>query len=271
MNQSQNPIQSLARAFNILEILADYPRGLTLTELARLVELSKSTVHRFLVSLGDSGYVYKESSSGKYRLTLRMFEVGGKAVHSLNILEIARPLLDHLAEVTGETIHLVLHDGVNVVYIYKYNIVAAAINIGSETETCFPIYCTGVGKAILAHLPPEEIADIWKNSNIVRYTENTITDYDDMLAELARIRRYNYAQDNEEHERYISCIAAPVFDYSGRPRYALSITAPTVRISETRRQEFIRLVQKVSMEISSLLGFHSQNKAADENFSYLWH
>lgn len=271
MNQSQNPIQSLSRAFHILEILSDHPRGISLTELAKCVDLSKSTVHRFLVSLSECGYVYKENSSGKYRLTLRMFEIGSRAVHALSILEIARPHLDHLAEVTNETVHLVLHEGTQVVYIYKYNLTTAAINIGSETGNCSPIYCTGVGKAILAHLPPEEISNIWKQCNIVRYTENTITDFDDMLAELARIRRYNYAQDNEEHEHHISCIAAPIFDFSGRPRYALSITAPTVRMPEDRRQEFIRLVQEVSMEISSLMGFNSPGAQRDSSFTYLWH
>lgn len=271
MNQNTNPIQSLSRALNILEILSDHPRGLALTELAKHVDLSKSTVHRFLVSLSESGYVYKESSTNKYRLTLRMFEVGSKAVHSLNILEIARPWLDHLAEVTNETIHLVLHENTNVVYIYKYNITTAAINIASEIGNCSPIYCTGVGKAILAHLPPDEIARIWNESNIIRYTENTITEYEDMLVELARVRRYNYAQDNQEHERSVSCIAAPIFDYSGRPKYALSITAPTVRMTESRRQEFIRKVQEVSLELSSLMGFNSNLLHSEKSDSFLWH
>lgn len=271
MNQTPNPIQSLSRALNILEILSNHPRGMALTELAKCVDLSKSTVHRFLVSLSESGYVYKENSTGKYRLTLRMFEVGSKAVHALNILEIARPRLDHLAEITNETIHLVLHEGVNVVYIYKYNLTTAAINIGSEIGNCSPIYCTGVGKAILAHLPPDEISKIWNTSKIVRYTENTITEYEDMLAELARVRRYNYAQDNQEHERMVSCIAAPIFDYSGRPKYALSITAPTVRMTESRRQEFIRMVQEVSMELSGLMGFNASLLRQDAADTFLWH
>ncbi|NLF26972.1 MAG: IclR family transcriptional regulator [Clostridiales bacterium] len=256
MQQAANSIQSLRRAFGILEALSAHPRGVALTDLAAEVKLSKSTVHRFLVSLGEIGYIAKEESTGRYRLTLRMFEVGSKAVHALGILEIARPYLEHIAEATAETVHLVAQDGSKVVYLYKYNPASTTVHMASGIGNCSPMYCTGVGKAILASLPEKEIREVWETSNVRRFTENTITDFDGMMEELEKTRRRGYAVDSEEHERGVFCIAAPILDYSGRPRYAISISAPSVRVSDRHQQEFVRLVQHAASEISALLGMN---------------
>ena len=159
MENTNCSIQSLQRAFNILEFLSNYPYGAALTEISVASGLSKSTTHRFLTSLADLGYVVKNSSE-KYQLTLRMFEIGGRAVRALDIVETARPILDRMAEATKETVHLVVRDGNQIVYIYKRHLSAIPINMSSLVGNCSPIYCTGVGKAIFAYLPEEETPDI---------------------------------------------------------------------------------------------------------------
>ena len=249
-------MQSLQRAFEILERLSDHSDGLSLAELTPLVGLSKSTVHRFLSSLRDIGYVAQDVNTGKYRLTMRMFEIGSRTVRALNILDISRPYLTQLLEKTGNTVHLVTVEHDEVLYIYKNNLSSGIpLNIGSLIGNCAPMYCTGVGKAILAFLSESEVERVWRNTEIVRYTPNTITDLRVLREELAQTRLRGYALDNEEHEPGVSCVAMPIFDSFGCPRYAVSITAATVQFTEERRAAPIELLRHTATEISRLLGF----------------
>ena len=256
MEQTSKPIQSLHRAFEILELLSECPSGMALTVLAQQTGLSKSTTHRFLSSLREMGYVAQDANTGKYRQTLRMFEIGSRSVRALSILEIARPYLHDLMEKTGETVHLVTHEHDKVLYIYKNSYISdVPFNTGSLIGNCSPLYCTGVGKAILANLPASKVEQIWESSSIIQYTKNTIVSLDELKNELNRIRSRGYAMDNEEHEPGVSCVAVPIFDFSGAPKYAMSVTAPTVRLDEEKRAECIGLLQRASREISKLLGF----------------
>ena len=180
MEQTSKPIQSLHRAFEILELLSECPSGMALTVLAQQTGLSKSTTHRFLSSLREMGYVAQDANTGKYRQTLRMFEIGSRSVRALSILEIARPYLHDLMEKTGETVHLVTHEHDKVLYIYKNSYISdVPFNTGSLIGNCSPLYCTGVGKAILANLPASKVEQIWESSSIIQYTKNTIVSLDD--------------------------------------------------------------------------------------------
>lgn len=258
MENTNCSIQSLQRAFNILEFLSNSPYGAALTEISVASGLSKSTTHRFLTSLADLGYVVKNSSE-KYQLTLRMFEIGGRAVRALDIVEAARPILDRMAEATKETVHLVVRDGNQVVYIYKRHLSAIPINMSSLVGNCSPIYCTGVGKAIFAYLPEEERREIWNSCNIQRFTPNTITDFQAMEEELQRVRDRGYAIDNEEHELGIYCIAIPIFDHACNPKYAISITFPHVRLSDELRDRSLKLLYSASLELSRLCGLSTSS------------
>lgn len=254
MAQNANPVQSIDRVFDIIEILSKYPRGLLLSDLTPLVELPKSTVHRLLLSLSERGYVAKEMVSGRYQLTMRMFEIGSRAIGVLDIITIARPYLEHLADSSSEIVHLVERDGKDVVYLSKLDASSSSIRTASAVGLRAAMYCTGVGKAILANLPPEEVQAIWASTPIEQFTRTTITSYEALQEELRRIEISGYAIDNEEHELGVRCVAAPIFDFSDRPRYAVSISAPSTRMGEQEIEHYAPMLVSASQEISRFLG-----------------
>lgn len=251
--KSNSGVQSIERAFGIIEELSSFSRGLHLSDLSSRLNLHPSTVHRLLNTLSSLGYVQKDSSSGKYRLTLRLFEIGSRLVGSANIVTLAKPSLDRLADLTGETIHLVVPEETEVVYLYKSN-PSANITMGSTVGLHNPMYCTGVGKAILAHWDEADIEKMWKRTEIIQYTSHTITNYSDLIKELSAIRQKHYAIDNEEHEYGVKCIAAPIIDIHNNAIAAVSISAPAVRITEDKIAPYSELIISAASEISMLMG-----------------
>lgn len=246
-------IQSLSRAFEIIEHLSECPHGMSLTKLSDMMVLSKSTVHRFLSSLIALGYVYRDSDV-RYRLTLRMYEVGARSVKVLDILEYARPMLNRLAEGIGISVHMVTLTDNQVLYLYKKNQSAIPLNISSYIGSTAPVYCTGVGKAIMAYLPEEKAYDIWTKQEVIKYTETTITTWPEMQKVLTAIREKGYATDNEEHEPGICCIALPAFDYRNIPKYAISMTFSKTRFSPAFIEEKLPLLQHVANSLSTFSG-----------------
>lgn len=254
MTQGANPVKSVNRVLDLIENLAEHPRGLFLTDISNNVDLPKSTVHRLLLSLINRSYVAKDPFSGKYLLTMRMFEIGSRVNDVLNIIAIARPYCEQLSDMTHEIVHLVKRDNNDVIYLTKLDAPSTSVRTSSAVGLRGKMYCTGVGKAILANLPISEVHDIWEASNIERFTSTTITNWDELMTELERVRTVGYALDNEEHEIGVRCIAAPIFDFSGRPLYAMSISAPAVRMGNIEIQEYSKFLISKVHEISHILG-----------------
>ncbi len=251
----KSSVQSIDRVLDIIEALAKSVRGITLTDLAEMVSLHKSTVHRLLSTLVSKNYVLKDPESGKYRLTMRMFEIGSQVVAGLNIVSVARPYLEHLSAVTDEAIHLVVRDGTEIVYLYKEDPSSMSIvNMASRVGLRNPLYCTAVGKSILAALPEDEAEAIWDKSTITRFTNNTITTFARMKQEMAQIREKGYAIDNEEHERGVRCIAVAIRDFSGNAVAAISVSASASRLDDNRIDEISSEVMQAASSISRLLG-----------------
>ena len=249
-----SPVQSIDRVFDIVEALSNHSHGMTLTDLSAEVGLDVSTTHRLLAALTARGYVQKDIETGKYRLTMRLFEVGSRVVGGMNLVSVSRPFLEHLASATGETIHLVARHGDEVVYLYKEDTSNSIVRMASFVGLRNPMYCTSVGKCILAYLPEVEVRAIWSRTVVTAFTPNTITDYDALTRELAAVRRDGYAMDNEEHELGVVCIGAPIFDYSGSPVAALSVPFPASRIGEERRVAVARDIKTNARAITNLLG-----------------
>ena len=254
MEKGHSPVQSIDRLFDIVEALSNAPRGMALSDLSAAVGLHTSTTHRLLAALVARGYVQKDIESGKYRLTMRLFEVGSRAVGGMNIVSLARPYLEHLAATTHEAIHLVVRDGDEVVYLYKENMGDSTVRMASFVGLRNPMYCTAVGKSILSCLPEAEVTAIWQRTVITRFTPHTIVDYADLIAELVKARQNGWAADREEHELGVSCIAAPLLDFHGAPLGAISVSLPTARLSAEREIFFSNAVCSCARAISGLLG-----------------
>lgn len=247
-------VQSVDRALSILEVLSDYNEGLGVTEISDKIGLHKSTVYRLLSTLIYKGYVVQDSKSNKYRISLKLFELGNKRVENMDILSVSKTYTEELMKSVNEVVHLVIREGNEIVYIDKVeadNIIQMVSTIGDRS----PLYCTSVGKAILAQLPDEEVEKVWKDSNIKKLTENTITDLDDMKKELEMIREKGYAVDNEENEIGVRCIGAPVFNRFGKVEGAISISGPTFRITMDKIEDLSKEVIKYGKLISKELGY----------------
>ena len=164
MRSSPGSVQSIDRVLEILETLSTAPLGMSLSDLATATNLHVSTTHRLVNVLTEHGYALKDSSSGKYRLTLRTFEIGSRVSSVWNLLSAAKPHLDELAAECQEAVHLVERDGMGIVYLYKAEPFQQLVRMSSHVGLRNPMYCTGVGKSILSLLPQDEAEEIWNTS-----------------------------------------------------------------------------------------------------------
>lgn len=241
--EEKNPIQVADRLFQTLELLAK-EGSMGLMEISKELDLHKSTVHRILNSLVYLGYVRQEAESGKYNLTFKLVELSTQILDHQDILKLTRPHLKSLMEQTGETVHLVQVDGCEAVYIDKVEAYQNSIRLVSRVGSRIPLYCSGVGKAILATMSESAVKQIWDNSVIQQKTPYTITDYNQFWQCINETRKRGYAEDKEENELGIRCIATALTDYSKKARYAFSISAPISRMSDERVQELAKWVRK---------------------------
>lgn len=246
-------VQSLDRAFGLLEILSHYPQGAALMEVVARSGLHKSTAYRLLAALGDLGYVRKEED-GRYRLSLKLFGLAGRVVDEMDIVSQAKPYLDRLSRETGEAVHLVVPDGIDIVYVRKVEGGQSAIRMFSRIGMRRAMYCTGVGKSLMARMEDDQVAQLWSRSKIEAYTTHTIVTLPHLLEELTVVRRCGYAIDNEENELGVRCVAAAVTDRLGQGIGAISVSAPLGRMSDERVEELAALVCREAQGLSAELG-----------------
>lgn len=254
MAENKHAVQSIDRVLDILEILSSVPQGMSLSDLAEAAHLHISTAHRLVTALADRGYARKDGNSGKYRLTLRLFEISKRVSTVLDLLPVSERYLEELANFTREAVHLVERNGSEVVYLYKFEPFQHLVNMGSYKGRYNPMYCTGVGKSILAYLPPKEVEAVWAATDIQPFTTHTIVRLEDLFQDLEQIHQRGFAYDNEEHEDGIRCIAAPIFNWENNPIGAVSISAPVIRLTDSAVDHFAPRLLSVANEISQLLG-----------------
>ncbi|MGN0348655.1 MAG: IclR family transcriptional regulator [Roseburia sp.] len=253
--ETKNPVQSAERIFQVMEMLADKGE-MGLMELSLALDLHKSTVHRLLTSLVYMGYARQDEATQKYMLSGKLIYMAGKILERMDILQLAKPYLKRLSEISGEAVHLVQREGSDILYIDKIEAKIGTIRMVSHVGMVRPMYCSGVGKAIMATLPEEEIRAIWSASRIEKRTDKTITDYNEMMKALEEVRRDGYALDDEENEEGVRCIAAALFTCHKEAQYAFSISGPSSRMTRERLGELTAAVKKTQDELSQKLGFY---------------
>lgn len=226
-------VQSLDRAFDIMEQLCSARDGLPIHILTERTGLHKSTVHRMLSSMVSRGYVRKDEETGRYRMTTKLYALSGQVVDNLDLVQIARAPMEALSRQVHETVHLVVPEGTDIVYVHKVDVEQGSIRMFSRIGMRRPMYCTGVGKAMMACMTDEEVDRIWENSDIQAYTPHTIVTRERLHDVLEAVRRRDCAFDNEENELGVRCIAAAIRDYTGNVCGALSISAPLMRMSDS--------------------------------------
>ncbi|MGB9362205.1 MAG: IclR family transcriptional regulator, partial [Candidatus Sulfotelmatobacter sp.] len=234
-------ITALQRGLRLLQLFSESPHGLTAKQVAGRSRLPVSTVHRFLVNLEGSGFL-NCGSDGVYHLGIACFAIGQAALGQLDIRHVSLPYLQDLNRQTRETVHLTVRHGISAVYVEKLDS-PEQLRIYSRIGAAVPLYCTAVGKVMLAYMPDEERERILPHLALKRLTPNTVGNLQELKAELYRVRKNGYACDLEEHELHIRCVAAPIRDHAGGVNASLSITAPMVRMTVTRLRQLAPLIQ----------------------------
>jgi len=253
-----NLVQSVERASLILDVLGQSSQGISVKELSAKVGLPKGTTHRLLSSLAYFGYVQQDSRTRHYSLGFKLVELGNCLLNQLDLRTEAKPFLADLAKTTQETVHLVILDKNEVLYIDKVESddnpsgLRMASRVGSRT----PAHSCAVGKVLLAHLSEEELDEFIKGAGLPKITENTISDPIRLKEHLKLVRSQGYVVDDEENEKGIRCVAAPIHNEIGRVVAAASISGPAIRITRKRIQESLKNeIIETALKISQKLGF----------------
>lgn len=249
-------VQSLDRALNILEAMADVSQSMHLRELASKVGLNPSTVHRLLATLQKHDFVEQDERSC-YKLGMKLYTIGKAATYALDINELARPIMQDLLDRYNETVNLAILDHGEVVYVDQLesnNIVI--VRMFARVGNRGPAYCTGSGKVLLAGLNEDELNKYLNNTELQAFTGNTITDPTILIAELEKVKRNDYALDLGERDDGVGCVAAPVKNREGKTVAALSVSGPSMRMTPSFLDNQLAPVLKdCARQISLKLGY----------------
>lgn len=258
--QGTYKVQALDRAFAVLDLLGESETPLGLAQVANSLQLHKSTAHRFLMVL-ERHHMVERTGGGKFRLGLRLFDFGNRAIEQYDLRERAQPHLRRLVAETEETAHLCILEQARVIYIDKIE-PARSVRMITRVGASNPVHCTAVGKAMLAFLPEDRVDDIVRRTRFERFTPRTIATAEALRSEIEKTHRRGYAVDDEELEEGLRCIAVPVLDAQRLPVAAVSISGPSFRVTAQKLPSIANHLLQCVRGISSDMGFISSNSHA---------
>lgn len=250
------PVGVIGKVLAVLELLDTSPGGLQLKEIATGTGINKSTAHRFLCHLEAEGYLFRDALRN-YMVGPKLARLGGGVAFHATLSKVARPIMENLRRLTGETINLAVFDGADVLYIdvietdHTFRLVT---RVGSH----LPFYSTALGKAMVAAIDdPARREELFANIEFEHIAPHTIGSLARLKKQLAVIRKRGYALDDEEAVAGVRCMGAAILDANSQVAAAISISGPVVRITTDRVPVFARELCKSAREISWLLGNRS--------------
>ncbi|MGF1764429.1 DNA-binding transcriptional regulator KdgR [Aliivibrio kagoshimensis] len=248
-------VSSVLKVFSILQALGEQ-KEIGVSELSQRLMMSKATTYRFLQTMKTLGYITQEEEADKYSLTLKLFELGAKSLEYVDLITLADKEMRNISEQTNEALHLGALDENAIIYIHKidsnYN-----LRMQSRIGRRNPLYSTAIGKVLLAQRENDFIHQILSDVEFIKHTDKTLENEEQLLAELALVREQHFAEDNEEQEPGLRCIAAPIYDRFGCVIAGLSISFPTIRFDEKRMSYYVGLLHKAGKNISEQLGYNN--------------
>ena len=263
-NKSPYQIQVLDRALAVLQVLSQEGPDLTLAQVSSLLHLHKSTAHRLIMVLEGHTLIERNSKTGTYRLGMKLFELGTRAVSQLDLRERARPILERLVRETDETVHLCVYDNGEVVYVDKVE-PARSVRLASTVGRRHPAFCTAVGKAMMAIMPEEQVEAAVQKHGLRPLTRKTIGSLGELKSELAKVRKLGYAVDDEENEEGVCCVGAVVQGISGEPTAAISVSGPSFRLPSYKIPVVAKAVIAAASTLSQELGYHPSSDEEEED------
>ena len=257
-------IEALSRGLRILEAFSEDRAALTLVEVAKAVDLDKSTVFRFVYTLEELGYLERDPQSKRYRPGIKVLRLGFTAVNNLDISERAEPHLQWLADRSGEAINMAVREGSEIVYIERISPVQI-VNINLHVGSRLPVHCTSMGKIQLIDFSADAIGGLLGEGPYEAYTAKTLTTLDALLAEVEEARARGYAVGDEELAVGLRSIAAPIRGADGQIAAAVNVSVSSARISRAELEERLGpLVMEAGQRISGALGAARRESADGE-------
>ena len=253
VDKTPDSVSSVLKVFGILQALGS-EQALGVTELSQQVLMSKSTVYRFLQTMKTLGYVKQEGENDKYSLTMKLFELGAKALQHVDLIRLADVQMRELSKLTKETVHLGALEEDSIIYIHKIDSLYS-LRMYSRIGRRNPLYSTAIGKVLLAWRDESEVRDILADVEFKTFTTRTLESVDQLLPVLGQVRERGFAEDNQEMEEGLLCVAVPVFDRFGQVTAGLSLSFPMMRYDEKQHADYVAMLHRCARIISEQLGY----------------
>ena len=244
-------LKSLAKVVRVLETFSTVDRSLSHGDICERTGFPKSTTHRLLASMREVGLLDQDRERDRYRLGLKLFELGNTVLANMELHREARPYVENLTRLSGQAVHLAVFDGRAVVVIHRADPHPEGTPVAFVERAS--AHCTSVGKAVLA-FQPAEVLDRLAAAGLHRYTEHTITNPQALRADLELTRTRGYAVDEGEHQPGLRCVGAPIRDASGRVFAAVSVSGPAWKLPSNEIGAMAKLVMHTAQGISLALG-----------------
>ena len=255
-SKPSNLVQTIERVSLILEILGNSPQGISVGQLSEKTGFPKGTTHRLLTSSAYFDLIRQDPTTKKYHLGFKLVELGNRLLGQLDYRIEARPYLKELAEKTKETVHMVILDRNEGLYVDKVDASehSSGLRMVSTLGSRIPAHCSAVGKVLLASLSEDKLIKLVEEKGLPRRTEKTITDFEKLKAHLQIVREQGFAFDDEENEKGIQCVGAPIIDQRGSVLAAISISVPCIRVKKralktTLRDQLTETAKKISRKL----------------------
>jgi DNA-binding IclR family transcriptional regulator len=251
--RAESSLKSLTKVVRVLDVFSTVDRALSLADIGQRTGFPKSTAHRLLAAMREAGLLDQDRERDRYRLGMKLFELGNIVLANMDLHREARPFVDALTRQSGQAVHLAVFDGHRALVIHRAD---ASPEKGQPTALIeqAPVHCTSVGKAILAFQTAATI-DRVISAGLIRFTDATITDPEQLRGHLAEIRERGYALDEGEHQPGVRCVAAPIRDQSGRVIAGISITGPFWRLPLSEVEGLAKVAIHYANAISLAVGY----------------
>jgi len=246
-------VQSLGRAFAILEEVARHREGIGLADLSKLVGLHNSTTFHLAKTMVSLGYIRQEKDSKRYRVGRPLFALAASALDEIEMVNVATPVLEDLSRETGESSHFAVRMGDAVVVIARTS-GPGAFQLTDRVGVVRPAHCTALGKVILASLRPDQLERFLERVELKPSTAKSVTEIPQLLREIAEIRRSGVAYDDGEFNLEVRCVAVPVKDFTGQIIGALGISGPIWRLSNQALESRAKIVRAAANRLSAAFG-----------------
>lgn len=252
--RKESRLQSLERAFAVLEEVGRHRKGITLSELSRSLDLHTSTLYHLTRTMVSLGYLRTGPEDKRYRMGRGIFQLASACLDESEICATATPFLARLAEATGEATHFAIWERRHALILSRH-VGPNALQITERAGTLRPVYCTAIGKALLSGLTPEDYEDHTRDIVFEPYTPSTLKDHQELRIQVDKARRDGIAFDDCEFNAEVRCMAATVRDYTGKVIGAIGFSGPVWRMSLTDMAEYTSVTRSIAAELSEEFGF----------------